>query len=267
MRAFAATLGAIEVTRCARTDSDAALIIPGYLDTSYPFADPADRAHIARSLAQAYVSARLADLPVALTRETSGIDADARLYLAPSVKQLLAPTAAALERLAADGACVYLSYSAGDTGWHRGPSYGRLDETFGVRHQLDVGLANPIEDDVAVLYFRQDFGDLTRGTTLTFAAAGNQHSRAFLPVEPAGAEVIATDNHGLPRAAAAANRTREPGFPRLVHLPARALWPRCRAQVNPDDTVNALRRAGHARRGPPRGHRRRPARRLRHADP
>ena len=73
MRAFAATLDAIEVTRCARTDTDAALIVPGYLDTSYPFTDPADRAHIARTLAQAYVSARLADLPVALTRETSGI--------------------------------------------------------------------------------------------------------------------------------------------------------------------------------------------------
>jgi endo-1,4-beta-mannosidase len=232
MQAFAATLDAIEVSRCARTDSDAALIIPGYLDTSYPFADPADRAHIARSLAQAYVSARLADLPVALTRETSGIGGDARLYLAPSVKQLLAPTAATLERLAADGACVYLSYSAGETGWHRGPSYGRLDETFGVRHQLDVGMADPIDDDVA-FHFRQDFGDLARGTTLTFRAAGNQHSRAFLPVEPAGAEVIATDNHGRP-----ALLLRRTGRGSLVlctypieHMAA--LTP----QVNPDDTV------------------------------
>ena len=236
MRAFAATLDAIEVSRCARTDSDAALIIPGYLDTSYPFADPADRAHIARSLAQAYVSARLADLPVALTRETSGIGHDARLYLAPSVKQLLAPTAATLERLAADGACVYLSYSAGDTAWHRGPSYGRLDETFGVRHQLDAGLANPIEDDVVVLSFHHDFGGLARGTTLTFSAAGNQHSRAFLPVEPAGAEVIATDARGRP---ALLSRRTGPGnrgalllctYP-IEHMAA--LTPR----VNPDDTV------------------------------
>ena len=237
MRAFAATLDAIEVRRCARTDSDAALIIPGYLDTSYPFTDPADRAHLARALAQAYVSARLADLPVALTRETSGIasegQGDARLYLAPSVKQLLAPTVTTLERLAADGACVYLSYSAGDTGWHRGPSYGRLDETFGVRHQLDVGLANPIEDDVVVLYFRQDFGDLARGTTLTFAAAGNQHSRTFLPVEPAGAEVIATDNHGRP---ALLLRRTDRGSLILCTYPIEHMAA-LRAQVNPDDTV------------------------------
>src|ERR1700685_1158431 len=156
MAAFAATLDAIEVTRCARTDADAALIVPAYLDTSYPFADPADRAHIARTLAQAYVCARLAALPVALTRESSGISTGARLYLAPSVKQLLAPTAAALERLADAGACVYLSYSAGDTGWHRGPSYGRLDETFGVRHGLDVGLTDLIEDDVAEFRLQRD---------------------------------------------------------------------------------------------------------------
>jgi hypothetical protein len=43
-----------------------------------------------------------------------------RLYLAPSVKQLLAPTGAALERLAVGGACVYVSYWPGDTAWHRG---------------------------------------------------------------------------------------------------------------------------------------------------
>ncbi|MGH3286543.1 MAG: hypothetical protein ACRDPD_17995, partial [Streptosporangiaceae bacterium] len=44
----------------------------------------------------------------------------------------------------------------------------------------------------------RDFGGLARGTTLSFAVAGDQHSRAFLPVEPAGAEVIATDARGRP---------------------------------------------------------------------
>ena len=233
MRAFAATLDAIEVNRCTRTDSDAALIVPGYLDTSYPFTDPADRAHIARSLAQAYVSARLADLPVALTRETSGISHDAKLYLTPSVKQLLAPTAAVLEGLAADGACVYLSYSAGDTEWHRGPSYGRLDETFGVRHRLDVGIADPIEDEIAEFSLLQDFGGVARGTTLRFAVAGQRHSRSFLPVEPAGADVLATDARGRP---ALLSRRTGRGSLILCTYPIEhmaALTPR----VNPDNTV------------------------------
>ena len=163
--------------------------------------NPADRAHIAQTLAQAYVCARLADLPVALTRESDGIGSDARLYLAPSVKQLLAPTGATLERLAADGACVYLSYSPGDTAWHRGPSYGRLNEMFGVRHQLDVGLSNPVEDDVVTFRLSRDFGGLARGTTLSFAAAGDRHSRGFLPARArraaGAAEVLATDARGL----------------------------------------------------------------------
>ena len=108
---------------------------------------------------------------------------------------MLAPTGAALERLAADGACVYVSYSAGDSRSHRGPWYGRLNEMFGVRHQLDVGLGDPVEDDVVRFTLRQDFGGLAAGTTLTFAAAGNQ---GFLPVEPDGAEVLATDARGRP---------------------------------------------------------------------
>jgi len=233
MAAFAATLDRIEVTRCARAGSDAALIVPSYLDTAYPFADPADRDHVARSLAQAYVSARLADLPVALTRETDGLGQDARLYLAPSVKQLLAPTAAALERLAAGGACVYLSYSPGDTTWHRGPSYGRLNEMFGVRHQLDVGLSDLVEDDIVTFTLQQEFGGLAGGTTLTFKAAGDRHSRGFLPVEPAGAEILATDARGRP---ALLRRRIGRGSMILCTYPVEhmaALIP----GVNPDDTV------------------------------
>jgi hypothetical protein len=230
MRAFAATLDAIGAERCARTDTDTALIIPSYLDTAYPFTDPADRRRIARSLAQAYVSARLADLPAAPIRESDGIGQSARLYLAPSVQQMLAPTGAALERLAADGACVYVSYAPGLSGSHRGPWYGRLNEMFGVRHLLDVGLGDPVEDDVVRLTLCQDFGGLMAGTALRFAAAG---SPEFLPIEPDGAEVLATDGRGRP-----ALLLRRIGRGSLVlgTYPVErmaALTPR----VNPDDTV------------------------------
>ncbi|MGD0561022.1 MAG: cellulase family glycosylhydrolase [Streptosporangiaceae bacterium] len=233
MARFGATLRAITVGRCQRPDTDTALIVPAYLDTPVPFADPDDRAHIAVSLGQAYVSARLADLPVAVARESEGIGEDARLYLAPSVKQILAPTAAVLEGLATGGACVYVSYSAGSSPWHRGPSYGRLNELFGVRHLLDVGRADPIEDAVAELTLGQDFGNLPRGTTLRFAVAGNVHSRSFLPVEPTTAEVLATDSHGRP---ALLLRRVGQGSIVLCTYPVEhmaALTP----GVNPDDTV------------------------------
>ena len=241
MREFARTL--TSVGSCARADSDTAIIVPSYLDTGYPFSSAADGPRLAAVLHQAYVSARLADLAPAIVRESRELPAGARLYLSPSTKQFLAPTATRLERLASDGACVYVSYSPGDNSYHRGPSYGRLNQLFGVTHQLDVGLSEPITDDVVTFALHRDWGGLTAGTTLNFRAAGNEHSRGYLPVEPADAEVLATDGHGRP-----ALLLRETGRGSLVlctypveHMAA--LTPR----VNPDDTVplyNAL--AAHA---------------------
>jgi hypothetical protein len=73
-----------------------------------------------------------------------------------------------------------------------------MNALFGVTHHLDVGLADPIEDDVVELTFLRNFGGLVRGTTLAFKTAGSEHSRAFLPVTPTTAEVIATDSSGRP---------------------------------------------------------------------
>jgi endo-1,4-beta-mannosidase len=198
MQSFGQTLAAVDYRNCERADTDTALIVSGYLDTRYPFTDPDGSAAVARSLHQAYAAARLADLPPRLTRETDGIEGGARLYLAPSVKQLLASTAEQLEQLARDGATVYVSYCAGDVSWHRGPSFGAMNELFGIRHQLDVGLVDPVTDDRAELTLTRDFGGLSRGTTLTFPVAGNEHARAYLPVAPVTAEVIAADAHGRP---------------------------------------------------------------------
>ncbi|MBV9451208.1 MAG: beta-mannosidase [Streptosporangiaceae bacterium] len=249
MAGFAATVRAIEAGLCDRADTDTALIVPAYLDTSYPFTSPAYRPAIARTLAQAYVSARLADLAPAPVRESHGLAKGARLYLVPSVKQLLAPTATTLEQLAADGACVYVSYSPGDNDWHRGPSYGRLNELFGVTHQLDVGLGDPIDSGTVTFTLKRHFGNLAESTTLTFSVAGNEHARAFLPVVPAEqTEVIATDDLGRP-----ALLLRHVGNGSIVlctypveHMAA--LTPR----VNPDATVtlyDAL--AAHAGAGRP----------------
>jgi hypothetical protein len=239
MRAFAGTIEAIDAGRCDRADTDTALIVSGYLDTQYPFSSPDSPAAVAKALQQSYISARLADLPPKLTRESTGIEPGAKLYLAPSVKQILAPTATAFERLAEKGACVYVSYSSGDVGWHRGPSYGRMNDLFGVRHQLDVGLADPIEEDLVELMFMRDFGGLPRGTTLAFRAGGNEHSRSYLPVVPTIAEVIATDGRGRP---ALLRRQVGRGSLILCTYPLEfmaAVTPR----VNPDATValyNAL---------------------------
>ena len=188
---------------------------------------------VARGLHQSYIAARLADLPPKLTRETDGIEPGARLYLAPSVKQFLAPTAATLERLAEDGATVYVSYCAGNVSWHRGPSYGAMNELFGIRHQLDVGLVDPITDELVELTLARDFGGLSRGTALTFPVAGNEHARSYLPVIPTTAEVIATDAHGRP---ALLRRQTGRGAVLLCTYPLEYMASAV-ARVNPDATV------------------------------
>jgi endo-1,4-beta-mannosidase len=244
MRDFKRALDAIGLPRVQRADTDTALIVSGYLDTQYPFTAPESGQAARRTLAQAYVSARLADLAPALTRESAGIEPGARLYLAPSVKQFLAPTAGTLEALARDGATVYVSYFAGDTEWHRGPSYGRMNSLFGIEHHLDVGLTDPVEDDVIELTLARDFGGLPRGTTLAFRAGGSAHGRAYLPLAPTTAEVIATDARGRPallRRQAGAGDIIVCAYP-VEHMAA--VTPR----VNPDATVTlyaAL--AAHAR--------------------
>jgi len=234
MQNFARTLESIGHTRTERADTDTALVVSSYLDTQYPFTAPDSHVAVSKALQQGYVAARLADLPPRLTRETTGIEEGARLYLAPSVKQLLATTAARLEELASSyGATVYVSYCAGDVSWHRGPSYGNMNKLFGVRHQLDVGLVDRIEDDIVQLTFTRDFGGLPRGTTLDFTAAGGENSRAYLPVTPTTAEVIATDSRGRP---ALLMRKVGRGSLILCSYPLEymaALTPR----VNPDATV------------------------------
>ena len=198
MKAFAAVLDAADVAHCERADSQTALIVPAHLDTSYPFTDVGDRTGLAHTLRQAYVSARLADLAPALTRESEGVLPGARLYLLPSVKQVLSPTCYHLERLAADGATVYASYSSGDSDNHPGPWTSRLNAMFGIRHELRNGLVDPIEDDQVTFTFARDFGTITAGARLTFSVAGSQYGRSYLPASPDGAEVIATDTRGRP---------------------------------------------------------------------
>jgi hypothetical protein len=59
-------------------------------------------------------------------------------------------------------------------------------------------LADPIEDDMVEITFTEDLGTLSAGSTLNFRVAGTDHSRAYLPVRPVSAEVIAIDQHGRP---------------------------------------------------------------------
>ena len=196
--AFAEVLRQVDFGRCHRVPSDTALVVTSYLDTLYPFTRPEDRSSAQSTLRQAWVAARLADAPPALTRESDGLADGAQLYLVPSVKQLLSPTWYELEQRAREGATVYVSYSPGSHDEQRGPWYAHLNELFGVQHQLEYGLVNPIEDDEVRFTLARPFGGLPEGAQLAFRAAGDANSRVFLPVAATEAEVLATDAHGRP---------------------------------------------------------------------
>jgi endo-1,4-beta-mannosidase len=198
VRAFAALLERVDVAGCSRPPAEAALVVSSYLERAYPFTAPEDRTLVADAAEQAYVAAREADLRVELMRELDGLQPGRRLYLVPSTKQLTVPGWRALERFARDGAVVYVSWCAGVGGAQRGPWYADLNGMFGVQHQLSYGLVDPIEDEEVVVTFVRDFGSIPEGSRLEFRAAGNEHSRAFLPVRPTDAEVVAVDQRNRP---------------------------------------------------------------------
>jgi endo-1,4-beta-mannosidase len=177
---------------------EVALVVPEHFERELPFTEAAVRRDIRASLLQAYVAAREADLPVALARERDGLPGNARLVIAPSAKVLTAPGLDRLRALAESGASVYLSYFAGSTANQRGPWLAWLDEIFGARHGLRYGLVDPIEEDEVTFRFVETLGEIEAGATLTFAVAGGRSARAYLPVEPAGADVVAVDAHERP---------------------------------------------------------------------
>ncbi len=229
MRDFRALLDRIDGAALTRPDSQIALVVTAYLDNQYPFTAPEDGPTAVATLMQAYVSARYAGLSVGFIREADGtswkpgtvrdLDAgvqhryasadepmdvgaglpdDATLYLIPSTKALTSPTWVRLDELVRAGKTVYASYFLGTHSNQRGPWWPTMHELFGVKKLTRYGLVDVIEDDVVELTFLADFGDIEAGTTLSWRAAGTENSRAYLPVEVDGAEVVAVDQHGRP---------------------------------------------------------------------
>jgi endo-1,4-beta-mannosidase len=229
---FAELIRSLSAAEWERVAGEAALLVPEHFERVLPFTEPAYRQDLRDNLLQAYIAAREADLPIELVRERDGIPGNARLYLAPCAKLLTSPGLDRLRELAEGGATVYASYFAGSSATQRGPWLAWLDEIFGVRHRLRYGLVDPIEDDEVIFQFVDDLGDIPEGTRLTFRVAGEPSARAFLPLDPLGAEVVALDGHGRPallRHRLGAGCTVLCTYP-IEHMAART------PGVNPEDT-------------------------------
>lgn len=198
VRAFSDLLAAVDAPGLSRSDADAALVIPSYLEAQYPFTQDQDRTMSFEISRQAYVAAREADLPVAVVRETDGIPDGAKLYLLPSAKQFTAPGWSRLDELVEAGATVYASAFLGEHNNQRGLWWPDVDRRFGVRRLARYGLPDRVEGDSVTLTFTAALGPIEPGAELTFPATGTINSKTVLAVEADGAEVLAVDQTGAP---------------------------------------------------------------------
>lgn len=177
---------------------DAVVVVPEQFDRALPFTTDAQRQDTRQILLQSFVAAREADLRVGFSRERDGLVGNARLYLLPSTKALTGPGMSALRERVAEGATLYLSYFPGSTAVQRGPWLYGMEELFGVRHRLRYGLTEALDDEEVVLAFGGALGPIEADERLRWRVAGSPHARTYLPVEPTGADVVATDGHGRP---------------------------------------------------------------------
>ena len=232
MKHFAERLSELAPDGWETLAGDAVIVVPEHYERVLPFTIQQFREDMYADLLQCYVAAREADLPVSLLRERDGLPAGARLYLVPSAKLITAPGAQRLLALAKGGATVYASYFAGSTNSRRGPWITPLEEIFGVRQQLRYGLIDPILEDVVTFELVEDLGELKPGEMLSFKVGGSESARAYLPVEPTDAKVVAVDAAGRPallRHSVGAGSTVLCTYP-IEHMAAH------RAFANPEDT-------------------------------
>ncbi len=179
--------------------SNVAIVVPEHFETIFPFMEQSFRSDTAKHMLQAYVSSRLADLNIEMTREKDGFPGEHRLYLLPSTKILTTTGVKHLTERLKVGANLYLSYFGGSTDNQRGPWIPWLEEVFGVKHKLKYGLTETITTEVVKFQFQETLGDIKVGETLEFRAIGTRSSLSYLPVETdKGARVIAVDQNGLP---------------------------------------------------------------------
>jgi endo-1,4-beta-mannosidase len=201
---FSALVAEVSAQGWQRSGDEVAVIVPEHFEHTEASWSFIDRSDIQPNLFQSYIAAREADLPVALVRERdllhpgSAPVPGAKLYILPCAKFMMAPGAQLLLGLARDGATVYASYFAGSD-WHQiGPWLPWINQAFGVTHQLRYGVPDTVTADEVTFELTRDVGDLAAGTRLNFLMAGDGPARAFLPVEPASAEVLAVDDQGRP---------------------------------------------------------------------
>ncbi|MBK8480436.1 MAG: hypothetical protein IPL40_04575 [Proteobacteria bacterium] len=211
LRAVAALLRAVDAATLIPPTPRAAIIVPSYFNTTYPFSWE-ERDRMRRTLLQAYVLCVKAGFEVELVPEAALANRSYQLLLAPATQKLLSPTWSALLQAARAGATVYWSYFGGDYNFHQGAWCSNFEELTGCRHALRYGCFDLPDDEL-----------LLRGDGLALALAtkvgARPYPRAVLPIEPLsghGTVVLAHDQRGRP---ALTRKRHGAGQMLLLHCP------------------------------------------------
>jgi len=188
LRDIARLLKSLDFARLRPPRPAAAIIVPDYFNTTHPFSTE-HRPRIRRTLLQAYALCAGAGLEVDLVPERSIDLTRYRLVLAPATQKLLAPTWRALLDWTRRGNTLYWSYHMGDDGFLHGAWCHLFEELTGCRHQLRYGCLDLPQDPLVLQ---------GSGLSIEQPIAGSLCGRAYLPVAPAGADLLATDGAGKP---------------------------------------------------------------------
>ena len=169
-----------------------AILVPYYMYEDRP-GHRIDRLRSYRLLEEAFTLAKMAGLNPDFVRDVERLSGY-RLALLPGGFRLKSPEWERLEAWVAGGGTLYVSY-VGTVGGIYAPNFERL---FGCRHRLRYGQLEQPEEPTVTLRFQARLGGIEAGDELTLPRGPLGRESAYLPVEPAGAEVVAVDGRGRP---------------------------------------------------------------------
>ncbi len=181
--------------------SDVSILVPSYYYLDYPYSFE-DKDMIKKVMLQSYVLTKQAhinatflpepELPEDVeSKEKPSISKEIKLLLAPNTQKFTAPFWEAIYRYVEEGGIFYYSFHI-DMWIHI------FEQLFGAKHRLRFGLADIPEREKMELKFIQDFSDISKGEKFKYQQSGNSRERAFCPVTPTTAEVLAIDGEDRP---------------------------------------------------------------------
>ena len=201
IKRFSKIMDKIDLSEIDIEESNAFIIVPSYYSLNYSYSSE-DKDAIRKVLLQSYTLSKQAHinggflpephLPENIeSRERTNILKETRLLIAPNVQKLTAPFWDAIYRYVEKGGIFYCSY-------HYDMWIHIFERLFGAKHNLRFGLADMPQEQEIELKFIQDFFDISKNGRFVYQVNGYYKDRAFCPVTPTTAKVIAVDREERP---------------------------------------------------------------------